>query len=61
MGLMSEKEVAEMLNVSRGTLRAWRWKDKGPNYFIVGTRTVRYSLEEVNKFLLGANSDAKNP
>ena len=29
---LSEQEVAELLGVSRNTLKHWRWVGKGPRY-----------------------------
>jgi predicted DNA-binding transcriptional regulator AlpA len=40
-------EVAEILGVARVTLQQWRAQGKGPRYFKLGRRAVRYRLADV--------------
>jgi len=54
--LYSEKEAAEMLNISVKTLQAWRFKGNGPRYYKLG-RCVRYKIEDLEDFL---NNNAQN-
>lgn len=47
--LLTQEEVAELLAVSRYTVRQWRYADpyQGPPYFKLSRRCVRYPLEEL--------------
>lgn len=47
--LLSEKEVAELLNVHIQTLRNWRFNGKGPPYLKIQT-AVRYDLKDVENY-----------
>ena len=46
--LMTEKELAVMLNVKEYTIRRWRMDRKGPPYLKLG-RTVRYDRLQVEE------------
>jgi predicted DNA-binding transcriptional regulator AlpA len=48
--LLDEKELAQWLRVSIGTLRYWRTEGKGPRYRKVG-QLVRYSPSDVQDWL----------
>lgn len=48
--LLTEREVAEALAVSRQTVANWRFKGRGPRYLKVG-RLVRYRPGDVEEFL----------
>ena len=48
--LLTEKELAERLGVSVGTIRHWRYSLQGPPVRKVG-RSVRYSLIEIEQWL----------
>lgn len=37
MRLLTEREVASVLNVSLSCLRKWRWQKKGPSYIKLST------------------------
>ena len=50
MDLMKEREVAEMLRISRQTLSKWRSEDKGPPFIQVGG-SIRYNREAVQRWL----------
>ena len=58
IGLMKEDEVAEWLNISVTTLRAWRCNSRkptitdGPPYVKLGA-AVRYSKPDVEEWLEG--------
>jgi predicted DNA-binding transcriptional regulator AlpA len=47
---LNEHEVAERLNMSVATLRAWRLKRKGPRYVRFG-RAVRYLVADIDRFV----------
>lgn len=46
MKLLTEKEVAELLNLQPATLRTWRYNKRGPKFVRV-EGAVRYRLEDV--------------
>lgn len=48
--LLNERQLAEKLRVSVGTLRYWRTMDKGPKFHKIG-QLVRYSPSAVNDWL----------
>jgi hypothetical protein len=51
LGLMSEVEVAHFLNLRPNTLAHWRLTKLQPLPFIRIGRTIRYRLEDVERFL----------
>ena len=48
--LLDERQLAQKLRVSVGTLRYWRIVDKGPSFHKIG-QLVRYSPSRVNDWL----------
>jgi len=49
--LIEEKELAERLHVSLGTLRTWRTERKGPRFHRIG-QMIRYAPSDVKQWLL---------
>src|ERR1035437_3528648 len=49
--LLEEKELAETLQVSIGTLRTWRTDGKGPRFHRIG-QMIRYAPSDVKEWLL---------
>lgn len=49
--LLTEAQVAAILQVRKTTLRDWRCKGKGPEFVKVGQRLVRYTPEALQKFV----------
>jgi predicted DNA-binding transcriptional regulator AlpA len=47
---LSERELAQLLNIKSETLRNWRWDGKGPIYIKIGTN-VRYRMSDINDFI----------
>jgi predicted DNA-binding transcriptional regulator AlpA len=47
---LTEQEVAKRFGLSVATLRAWRWKRKGPRFVRFG-RAVRYLPADLDQFL----------
>lgn len=54
--LLTEKEVAKILNLSVKTLQTWRHKSKNINYVKIG-RSVKYKFSEVQKFINSSSSE----
>ncbi|WP_447975510.1 helix-turn-helix transcriptional regulator [Nitrospira sp. Kam-Ns4a] len=48
---MTEEQVANMLQVSRRTLQAWRIRGGGPPFAKIGARMVRYRESDVAEWL----------
>ena len=48
--LMTEAEVAKVLNTATGTLRNWRSLKKGPPFVLVG-EAIRYSPTELRRYI----------
>ena len=53
--LLSDKDLARMLQVAIVTIRRWRMFGTGPDYIRCG-RGIRYQIESVNKWLMDRNS-----
>ena len=51
--LLNERQAANYLNLSVGTLRNWRTdgKNKGPLFCKVGGYSVRYPMPELRSFV----------
>ena len=49
--LLEEKELAETLQVSLGTLRTWRTEGKGPRFHRIG-QMIRYAPSDVKNWLV---------
>ena len=46
---ITEKDVASHLGVSRKTVQAWRYNDRGPRYHRFGL-SVRYRYSDLNEW-----------
>jgi excisionase family DNA binding protein len=49
--LMNETETAEILGVTKATLRKWRWDDSEKLPFVKIGRSVRYEPATVRKLI----------
>jgi predicted DNA-binding transcriptional regulator AlpA len=56
---LTEQEVAARFGLSVATLRAWRWKRKGPRFVRLG-RAVRYMPDDLDQFLAVNSVRTKN-
>ena len=45
--MLSPAEVEVVYGISRGSLANLRWARKGPRYFKVGSRRIRYRMEDI--------------
>lgn len=50
MELLTTREAAIVLRVSKALLEVWRCRGEGPAYLKFG-KTVRYSREDLEKFI----------
>lgn len=50
LGLLTQHQLAELLNVQTTTLREWRRLGKGPD-FVKIEKAVYYRLEDVQKWI----------
>lgn len=49
--LLTEKELAKLLDVSKSCVQKWRRKGKGPPFIKVDEWFVRYNLKEVQEWI----------
>jgi predicted site-specific integrase-resolvase len=49
--VVTEREVARLLSVSRAALRRWRREGRGPEYTRLERRCVRYNLRSIETFV----------
>ena len=49
--LLTERQAAQRLGVARGTMEAWRIRGRGPRFVKVGTRAIRYTVEDLAEFI----------
>lgn len=54
--LLTVKELMEILNVSRDSIYRWR-KEKDLPYVVIGKGSVRFDLDEVNKWIEGQGEE----
>jgi excisionase family DNA binding protein len=54
---MTTAEAAEYLDVKPGTLEKWRFLKKGPRYYKIGSKQVRYRQSDLDAFLEGGTHD----
>jgi hypothetical protein len=53
LGLLNERQAADLLNMKVPTLRRWRWAGKGPAFLKIGG-AVRYDRADLEAFLASA-------
>ena len=56
---LTERQVAEQLGLSVATLRAWRYRGKGPRFLRLG-RSVRYLPADVDEFVRASAVDTRS-
>lgn len=49
--LLSTKKAAEFLGMKPATLDAWRCRKMGPDWVVVGKRSIRYRLTVLTNYL----------
>lgn len=54
---LTPAEVADMLRVTSGTLKAWRWQNKGPEYIKLNGGCVRYATDAVLAWLIAGQDE----
>jgi predicted DNA-binding transcriptional regulator AlpA len=50
IGLLSDKDLADMLGLNTNTLQIWRMEDRGPNFTKLG-KQVFYRLADVQAWI----------
>jgi predicted DNA-binding transcriptional regulator AlpA len=55
---LTEREVADRLGLSVATLRAWRFRGKGPRFLRLG-RSVRYLPADIDDFVRASTVDTR--
>ena len=56
-GWMTTADAAEYLDVKVGTLEKWRYLKKGPRYYKIGGKRVRYRKSDLDAFIAGGIHD----
>jgi predicted DNA-binding transcriptional regulator AlpA len=56
---LTEREVAELLELAVATLRAWRHRGKGPRFLRL-RRSVRYLPSDVDEFVRASAVDTQS-
>ncbi len=59
--LISEAEMAVRLGVSRGTLRNWRSKGRGPAFVKLDGNAVRYPESEIDRVINESRRPRSSP
>lgn len=49
--LLTEKQAAELLNLTPRALQAWRVQGRGPVFYKISGRAVRYNLSDIETWL----------
>lgn len=55
---LNEKQMCEALGISPKTAQSWRHNGRGPAWYRLGKRLVRYRAEDVTAFLEGGRIEA---
>ncbi len=55
--LLTETQVAELLQIKPATLKRWRWSGIGPTFCKIGG-SVRYKRSELERFIADSTHDA---
>lgn len=50
-GWLTEEQLAKRLGLTWGTVKGWRHRGRGPDYYRVGPRAIRYRVEDVERWL----------
>lgn len=48
--LLTTKEAAQRLRISRRTLETWRRSGRGPRYIALSRRAIRYAVADLDTF-----------
>ena len=56
--LLTENQVAELLQIKPATLKRWRWSRVGPTFCKIGG-SIRYKRSELEKFIAGSTHSAQ--
>jgi hypothetical protein len=57
--LVTDQVASEVLGVSDGTLRQWRYRGRGPAFIRVGSK-VRYSLRDLREYIARGRVDPED-
>lgn len=49
--LLTQKQAAELLNVSPRTMENWRLRGGGPRFARIGHRNIRYRGEDIDRWI----------
>ena len=49
--IFDQRQAAALLTLSPATLASWRSRGRGPAYFRLGSRAIRYRRSDLERFL----------
>ena len=59
--LVDTRIAGRILGLSTSTMVLMRQQKRGPNYYKIGPKTVRYSMEDLNKYVEHKHVDPHAP
>jgi len=54
---INERDAAARLNLTVSTLRKWRLHGRGPSYYRIAGRAIRYSIADLDGFMAAQRVD----
>ena len=52
---LTTQQAANFLSLKPTTLHQWRWSGRGPKFIRLGTRSIRYRLEDLLNWIDSSN------
>ena len=52
---LTTQQAADYLCLKSTTLHQWRWAGKGPKFTRLGTRTIRYTYQDLQDWIENSN------
>ena len=53
--LLTTQQAADFLCLKTSTLHQWRWAGKGPKFTRLGSRTIRYTYQDLQDWIANSN------
>ena len=50
-----QQQAADLLSLKAATLHQWRWSGKGPKFTRLGSRTIRYTYQDLQDWIANSN------
>ena len=52
---LTTQQAADLLSLKAATLHQWRWSGKGPKFTRLGSRTIRYTYQDLQDWIANSN------